>query len=260
MPAHDETTLFVESETRLHRLNPLTKLAYMLLCGCAAYLAPGGWVMLGALLGLNALLLVLGGVAGRAWRVLWRIMLPLAVFIVPIHGLLYPDNATVAASFQGVALYREGLAFAATTLSQLTVFLSASLIFILSSHPADILTSITEAGWPPALAYLIGSPLLMLPAMRERVRTIQSAQRARGLDSEGGLIRRMRGLAPLVTPFTLGALMEIEQRAVALEVRGFKSPVAKTSWREVHDSMLQRAIRWLMLAASIGLIVFKAVR
>ena len=259
---HAETrgaTLFVDGRSRLHRLHPLSKLAFMLFSGVAAYLAPGGWPVPAALLALNVCLLLGSGTAARAWPILWRVMLPLAVFMVPIHGLLHPDNATVAAAWHGLTVYREGLIFASLILLRLAVLLSASLIFVLSTHPADILTMITQAGWPPALAYLLGSPLLMLPAMRERVRTIQAAQRARGMNSDGNLLQRMRGVAPLIIPFTLGALMEIEQRAVALEVRGFNSPTPKTAWREVSDTGSQRALRWLLLAACVALIVYRAV-
>ena len=255
------TTLFVEGRSFVHSLNPLTKLAWVLLAGVLAYAAPAPsetwrWLYCGALLAVNGCLLFSAGVSPRAWALVWRIMLPLAVFMFPIHGLLYPDNRTMVAAWHGVAVYREGLAFAGTVLLQVLVLLSASLLFVLSTHPADIVTAVTQAGWSPKLAYLVGSPLLMLPAMRARAASVQAAQRARGLDSEGSPLKRARGLFPLVKPFLLGALMDIEQRAVALEVRGFNSRTVRTSWREVADSPAQRTARYLMLAASLAVIVY----
>jgi energy-coupling factor transport system permease protein len=183
-------------------------------------------------------------------------MLPLALFMLPIHGLLYPGNRTVALAWHGLTIYREGLAFAGTVLLQVAVFLTASLLFVLCTHPADMVTAVTRAGGSPKLAFLVGSPLLMLPAMRARTATVQAAQRARGLDSEGGILKRAKGLVPLVKPFLLGAIMDIEQRAVALEVRGFNSRSARTAWREVPDSAAQRWARWAMLAASLGVAVY----
>ncbi|MCJ2163331.1 MULTISPECIES: energy-coupling factor transporter transmembrane component T [unclassified Pseudodesulfovibrio] len=255
----DNTTLYVKGQSRVHGLHPLNKLAYVFLSGAVAYLAPGGWLPCVTVLVLNSGLALYAGVAGRAWKLLWRVMLPLAVFMIPIHGFLYPDNQTALAVWHGVAVYREGLQFAGTVLLQLAVLLTASLLFVLCTHPADILTAITQSGLPPALAYLLGSPLLMLPAMKARVGVIQSAQRARGLNSEGNLFQRIKGVVPLVIPFVLGALMDIEQRAVALEVRGFNGGVPKTSWRVVRDSRAQQWFRWLMLAASLGLIGYRAV-
>lgn len=261
--AETGATLFVGGRSFVHALNPLTKLAYVLFAAALAYAPPvrtaaGAWLVCAALLAVNGGLLLGAGTASRAWSLLWRVMLPLAVFMLPIHGLLHPDNRTVIAAWHGVAVYREGLFFAGTVLLQVAVVLSASLLFVLCTHPADIVTSVTQAGLSPKLAYLVGSPLLMLPAMRARAASVQAAQRARGLDSEGGFRKRVRGVVPLVKPFLLGALMDIEQRAVALEVRGFNSRSARTAWREVRDTGTQRWARRLMLLGALGVILYKA--
>jgi energy-coupling factor transport system permease protein len=255
------TTLFVEGRSLVHALNPLTKLAWVLLAGALAYGAPAHapqarWLVCAALLALDGCLLLSAGVALKAWGLLWRIMLPLMLFMLPIHGVLYPGNHTVAWAWHGIAVYHEGLVFAGTVLLQVAVLLSASLLFVLCTHPADMVTAVTQAGGSPKLAFLVGSPLLMLPAMRARAATVQAAQRARGLDSEGGLFKRAKGLFPLVKPFLLGAIMDIEQRAVALEVRGFNSRSARTAWREVPDSPAQRWARRAMLAACLGVAVY----
>ncbi|WP_319584226.1 energy-coupling factor transporter transmembrane component T [uncultured Pseudodesulfovibrio sp.] len=255
------TTLHVEGRSFVHALNPLTKLTWILLAGTLAYGAPvraleARWLVCAALLALNGCLLLLAGVAPRAWGLVWRVLLPLMLFMIPIHGLLYPGNHTVAWAWHGVTVYREGLFFAGTVLLQVAVLLSASLLFVLCTHPADMVTAVTRAGGSPKLAFLVGSPLLMLPAMRARAATVQAAQRARGLDSEGRIFKRAKGLLPLVKPFLLGAIMDIEQRAVALEVRGFNSRSARTSWREVPDSAVQRWTRRAMLAACLGVAVY----
>jgi energy-coupling factor transport system permease protein len=257
-------TLYIEGRSFVHALNPLTKLAWLLLAGVLAYCAPvtgpeARWLVCAALLGLNGCLLLSAGAAHGAWRLLWRIMLPLMLFMIPIHGLLYPGNRTAVAVWHGIVAYREGLVFAGTVLLQVAVLLSASLLFVLCTHPADMVTAVTQAGGSPKLAFLLGSPLLMLPAMRARAATVQAAQRARGLDSEGGPFKRARGLVPLIKPFLLGAIMDIEQRAVALEVRGFNSRSPRTAWREVADSPAQRWARRAMLAACLGVAVYRIV-
>jgi energy-coupling factor transport system permease protein len=248
-------TLYAEGTSWLHSRHPFSKLAYILLIGVAAYCAPVGLGPKGAILGLNVLLAAWSGILCRVWNLSWRVLLPLALFMFPIHGLYFPDNQTAIFSFQGISLYAEGLQFAETILLQLTTVLSASLLFVFTTHPADFISALSQAGWPPFAAYLMGSPLLMLPAMKARTATIQAAQRARGLDSEGGIMRRIRSLPPLVAPLVLGAFSEIEHRAIALELRGFSARGPKTSLREVPDSRLQRAIRRLMLAVSLGLVV-----
>lgn len=156
-----------------------------------------------------------------------------------------------------MTLYQEGLYFALTTLLKLTVVLITSLLFVFSTHPADLITALSQAGKSPSLAYLLGSPLLLLAGMRERIETIQAAQRARGLHTDGNVFRRFCSLAPLILPLVVGAITEVEQRSIALEVRGFKSTSAKTSLRILTDTTLQRLSRWGMLAAAATIILFR---
>lgn len=253
------TTLFIDRASPLHSCHPFVKLAFVLLVGVAVYCAPGGWVPDVVLLALIILLTIAGGITGAVWKFLWRAMLPLALFMFPIHGFLNPGNTIPLLTWHSFTLYREGTIFAATTILQLSTILAASLIFVFTTPPAVFLAAMKQAGWPPPIAYLFGSPLLMLPAMRTRIATIQAAQRARGLDSEGNILKRMRSIAPLVAPLVLGTFAEIEHRAIALELRGFHSRNAQTPLRKVADSKAQRVARWLMLTASLLLIVFKLV-
>ncbi len=253
----DGTTLFIEGESLLHSRHPFNKLAHVLLVGVAVYCAPGAWIPDAALLCLNLVLAAIGGILLPVWRISWRFLLPLALCMLPIHGFLYPDNHTPLATFHALTLYREGVEYAGTILLQLAAIFTASMLFVFTVRPADLVTALAQAGWPPSFAYLFGSPLLMLPAMRKRIGVIQAAQRARGLDSEGGVPRRMRALAPLVAPLVLAAFSEIEERGIALEVRGFNARGPKTTLRDVNDSRFQRFSRWGMLIVSVALLIFK---
>lgn len=257
LPRKTTPTLFIDKDSWIERLHPFTKLSYIVITGVAVYAGPSGWKYIFLLLLVNAVVVASGGILKETGQALGRIMLPLLLFMIPIHGFLYPDNKTVLLDVYGMTLYQEGLIFALTTLSKLTVVLTASLLFVFSTHPANLITALSHGGKFPSLAYLLGSPLLLLAGMRERIETIQAAQRARGLQTEGNVFRRFRSLAPLILPLVIGAIVEIEQRSIALEVRGFKSTSAKTSLRILADSTVQRLIRWLMLAAATAIVLFR---
>ncbi len=91
--------------------------------------------------------------------------------------------------------------------------------------------------------------------MASRATEIVEAQRARGLDTEGSVRRRIRGIVPLAGPMVFGALSEVEERTVALEARGFSAPARRTVMRILPDSGAQRVLRWLL---GIGTIVVVA--
>lgn len=250
-------TLYIPGRSPLHRLHPFNKLAYILLTGVSVYLLPGGWLIGSALVTLNCAGAAGCGLFQASAGFLWRTLLPLALFMLPIHGSLHPDNQTSAVCFFEICLYREGLMFALDMILKVAALLAASLLFVFSTHPADLIAAVTRAAGSPALGYLIGSPLLLLPSVRRRVVAIQSAQQARGMDIRGSLFKRIRGMVPLVMPLVLGALMEIEQRSIALELKGFKSKGPRTALRQVPDSMAQKRARQAMLALTAGILLFK---
>lgn len=254
-----QSTLFIRRDSCIQRLHPFTKLSYILFTGVAVYIGPPGWIIDLLLLIINLTMLGIAGIAKEGLQLIVRIMFPLLLFMVPIHGLLHPDNQTILFHFKGIYVYLEGLVVSLTTLLQLTVVLLASLLFVLTTHPADLITAVSQTGKSPSLAYIIGSPFLLLADMRERVNTIQAAQRARGLSTDGNFIRRFYSLAPLVMPLVVGAIIETEQRSIALEVRGFKSGNSKTFFRRIDDSKSQRSARWVMVVTAVSFSIYRLV-
>ena len=259
-PDNSVVSLYTERESWVHRLHPFTKLSYILLTAAVVYAAPFRWEYAGLLLFFNLTVAASGKVLKDEFGILWRVLLPLMLFMLPVHGFLHPGNKTALWQGYGLIVYQEGVCFALSTLVKLAVILAASSLFVLSTHHADLILAISHAGKSPSLAYLIGSPLLLLATMRERINTIRAAQSARGLCMKGNIIHRFKGLAPLIFPLVIGSFVDIEQRAIALEVRGFKSKSTKTSLRMLADSKGQRAGRWFMLATAALLIVSSLLR
>ena len=80
-----------------------------------------------------------------------------------------------------------------------------------------------------------------VPTLVERAAVIGESQRARGLDTEGSVRARLRGILPLVGPVILTSLTDVEERSLALETRAFSRPgarhllwaMADTAWERV---------------------------
>lgn len=253
-------TLFIDKTSWVHQLHPFTKLSYILLACVVTYAGIFDWKQLLCLLGCNMVLVTSSRLLVETMQAVWRIMLPLSLFMIPIHSFLNPENETALLIVSGFTVYQEGFCFALITLLKLLVVLFTSLLFVFSTHPADLISSISQSGRSSSLAYLLGSPLLLLAGMRERIEVIKAAQQARGLDTGGNFFKRIFSLAPLVMPLVTGAIVEVEQRSIALEVRGFKSTSVKTSYRRIPDSTLQRYGRWLFLFTALGIVTFQLIR
>jgi energy-coupling factor transport system permease protein len=233
----------------------MTKLTFSLSAAAVIFGGPGMW--LSAILpGLLAFILLWrAGLAGPVFRAIFRLLIPLTVVLFVVHGLFNPNNHTVLVRMGPFAVGQEGLIYAAVIVIRLMAALATSLLLVMSTHPARLVQALEEAGLPPNLAYLVGSPLLLLPQLAGRAQTIQAAQQARGLETQGNLFRRIRALFPLVAPLVFSALVDVEERSLALEVRGFSSPNEKTSLIQLPDTPGQKVLRWFMILLSVSLVV-----
>jgi energy-coupling factor transport system permease protein len=95
----------------------------------------------------------------------------------------------------------------------------------------------------------------MVPRMIDRAKEITDAQRARGLDTQGRIWHRVRGVVPLAGPLVLGALTEVEERTMALEARAFTAPGKRTVLRILPDSGAQRGVRWVVGVGTVVLLL-----
>ncbi|MFV0245207.1 MAG: energy-coupling factor transporter transmembrane component T family protein [Qingshengfaniella sp.] len=242
----DHALLYVPGQSALHRLNPLTKLAGVVWVAVAAFaLPPQGTVPL-------ALLAIATGIfagAGRvfAWRLLFTLG-PLAIALFVVHGLLvdHPGGRSVVI---GLDLSHDGLVYMVRVLGRIAALLSGSLLFVCTTHPARLLKALDSHGFPPGIAYVIASPLLLLEPFTQRARAIREAQMARGLDLEGRLLTRIRAFPALLMPLVTLALADIDHRAQVLDGRGFRAFPGRTVLDAPEDSRVQRIVRWLVLGS-----------
>ncbi len=121
----------------------------------------------------------------------------------------------------------------------------------LATRPDRLMIALSQRGLPGSLTYIVLSTLQIVPRFQTRAQTILDAQRSRGLETGGNLLQRSKALLPLVVPLVLGSFIDIEERAIALEARGFSRQGKKTSFVQLEDSRSQRAIRLLVLLTGL---------
>ncbi len=246
---------FLPRTSPLHKFHPLTKLVAALCIVLIGFLA--SWPHLPLLLFVFLILPL------AAWGQLFRdvgratltVILPFVLSISLVQGFFYPGATHVIFSIGPFALKEEGLLFAYRTLGKISVLAGAGLLLMFSTHPADLMLALVQRGFPNALAYIVMTAIQLLPHMQAKATAIANAQRARGLETDANFWRRSRALLALVGPLVFSALIDVNERALALEARAFSAPCSKTSLKELHDSRGQVLARWAML---ILLMVFIA--
>ncbi|OGO11470.1 MAG: hypothetical protein A2Y93_09240 [Chloroflexi bacterium RBG_13_68_17] len=251
-------TLFIERPSGLHALNPLTKLTLAL----GAVVAAAALETLPSVLAVYLLVLVplaaWAQILPRFLRTCVRVVWPFALSLFPIQGL-FAEGTHILFSLGPFSLKAEGLRIAAFLTVRLLVGLGAATLLMLTTRPDHLMQSLVQRGFPGQLAYIVVTALQIIPGFQARAQAILDSQRSRGLETEGGPVRRIRALAPLVSPLLLGSLMDLEERAIALEARAFNHPGTKTSLTELHDGRAEPAVRMLLLVLILGIVALRFV-
>ncbi len=251
-------SLYAGRESGLHPVHPLTRLTIAGFVLIAALLIP--WT-LGTYALFAGLLLPLAAwrrVAGLLLRAVFRFVFPFALSLFLIQGLFWTGGTPVV-SLGPLSLKAEGLAFAAAMSGRILLIVSSFLLLAMTTRPDALMLALVQKGLPDQIAYIVLTTMQIVPRFQAKANTILDAQRSRGLETEGSLLRRIRGLLPLAIPLVLGSIVDIEERAIALEARAFSRQGEKTSLVDLPDSTFQRAFRWMLLGLTVALTVARLV-
>jgi energy-coupling factor transport system permease protein len=239
-----------------HRLNPLTKALAATAESLGAFLIGGYFGPLAILLLAVLPSAVVAGLAGRLIRISALLTLPIAISVVLV-SVFTRAGSTVLFSIGPFDATAEGVDFAGQTLVRLFAISTAIGLFGLTTDPRSFVLDLERRGLSPRFAFVALATLEAVPAMVERAGVIAAAQRARGLDTEGSVRARLRGILPLVGPVILSSLTEVEERSLALEVRAFGRPGRRHLLWRLPDRPVEAVVRWLLLAALIAAIVLR---
>ncbi len=243
-------SIYVARESWVHHLYPLTKLTlagFMLLGGLAL---PGPWALYIFWVLVTLPFAFFGHILDRLILATLRVVLPFAISVFLIQGFLW-SGGTPLFSVGPLSLKQEGLAFAIASTGRILMVVSSFLWFALTTRPDQLMATLSQRGFPAGLSYMIVATLQIVPRFQARASAIMDAQRSRGLETEGSLRRRLKALLPLVIPLVLSSLIDVEERALAIETRGFNRPGQKTNLIVIPEAPWEPAARIGILICAV---------
>ncbi len=245
---HERLSFFVKRDSPIHRLNPMTKVVLAFSLVLIAFSSPWFWTPL-AIFSLVILpLTLIGKVTREYWNFFFKVILPTVLILFIMQALFLPGESKIIFEILGLEITELSARLAFRNATRIAVMVSSFTILLLTTHPSELMSDLTRRGLPGQFAYVIISSLQIIPQMQAKAQTIISAQRSRGLDTQSSFLRRAGSLIPLVGPLVFGSLVEVEERAIAIEARGFTSTKTKTSLHEIPDTSFDKTIRWILVA------------
>ncbi len=190
---HERLSFYVKRDSFIHRLNPLTKLTLIFGLILISFLTPFYWTPHLIILMIVVPLSFIGKVSREYFSVALRLILPAAGFLFIMQTLFQPLEGKEIFHLWFLHPTYASMMFAFANATRIFVMVSSFTLFLLTTHPSELMSDLTRRGLPGQFAYVIISTLQILPQMQAKAQTIIAAQRSRGLDTESTFLN---GRAP----------------------------------------------------------------
>ncbi|MEM2333864.1 MAG: energy-coupling factor transporter transmembrane component T [Candidatus Caldarchaeum sp.] len=242
-------------KTPLHLADSRTKFLYFIWISLLAYIFYD-YILTLIFLTANLLLALISRVGKQVCLPLALVVVPWMALAVPILSLPlgFPWNYTVVYRLNILGLdlpvYLEGLAWGFTWPLRIGVTISAAMLFYLTTQQTMLIAMLFKLRLPFRFIYMVAATLQLIPLMVDEVKSIYQAQVARGLRTDVNAVKRVWNLLLLIVPLTLGSLEKVQTRAIALESRGFSSPVRKTVIYDIRFKTVDYVFFACMAAAT----------
>jgi len=223
-----------ETDSFLHRLNPLTKLALT--------------VPVAILVSLIFEPLTPLAIAAVATVATWRFG------AVPLMGIIRPLGFALLLGFgmfwTGVLYYagqgaddpsivpgplhitEASLLYGLTMVSRTLAIFATSALFVLTTNPIDFVTAlIQQARLPVRVGYAVFAAYRFVPLIQEELENVRAAHQVRGGTGGRGLLAQLRQSFGYAIPLLAISVRRAERVALAMDSRGFGARPARTYFR-----------------------------
>jgi len=251
---------YVYGESVLHRLDPRTKLAGMLVMMTALF-AGGGWtapllagVYIFAACRLAGLRLVYFLKSLVPFR--WLILVTLILNILFVGG-----HTLVEAPLPYGGVTAEGLSLGVLYSARIALLILMSSLVTLTTQPVVLVTGVEKLLGPTrkfglkpheiALAMVI--TIRFVPVFIEEAVKIRKSFAARGLKPGGGPAARIRSVSMLLLPLFVSAVRRAEELAVAMECRLYRSTSVRTRYNDTHMAFIDWTALAITLIFAVGM-------
>lgn len=249
---------YLDTNTPIHRLDPRTKIVLML---CVAFTAATvrDLRVLGLLLVLALIYYGLARLPWRETRAAWRFIFFFIFILVGVNTLILgaagtqPGAVVVLRLPLGIQITWPNVIEATGIICRMLAGALMALPLTFTTQPTRFGVAFRGMGLNDRIAFAIDLAIRLVPTYADTFRSTIDAQRARGFEFDnlkGGIVARLRRLAPLAVPVTMTAIVSGEDITNALDMRGFG--LRPRTW--LHARRL-RPIDWLLIAIGVALLV-----
>lgn len=244
---------YVPGTSFLHKMNPVAKIFAALLIVFACFLTQS-FIVLGVVIVLDIVLAVTCGMVkqtlglAKAVAGFSLILALIALFTTPTGNVLIELPWGYIGTGSIIAAVRIIVRLVACAVPLFLVFYVTKL-----NDMANSLVKICHI--PYRYAFVFTSTVHFIPVFMNDMSGIMEAQTARGVEFDGGFIRKVRLMIPLCVPLLVSSVRKTNSAAIAAEVRGFNLRTRASGYKEYPFS----GIDVVAMLGTVMLLVFSII-
>ncbi|MBE5939576.1 MAG: energy-coupling factor transporter transmembrane protein EcfT [Lachnospiraceae bacterium] len=233
---------YYQTNSILHRLDPRTKLFGTVLFLITVFISDTlpGFVLATVFL---LSMMIASGVPMMCYIKGIKGILPL-MLITMTFTLLFTGGDLVF-NVWIIKISKEGISQSVIVFIRFLYLITGSSILTLTTKTNDLTDGLERAFAPlnkikvPVhdIAMMMGIAMRFIPILTEEADKIMKAQMARGADfNEGGLVKKAKGLIPLIVPLIVSAINRALELATAMETRCYRGGEGRTKMKPLKYS------------------------
>jgi energy-coupling factor transport system permease protein len=231
-----------------HRLDPLTKLVWLIAVSLLAFGAYIAWLQITITLFVMVTALWLARLSLTViFRGTWLFGVACISFWI-IQTLTLPGTH-VAFHVFGHPIYAESADYALASALRIYAIILSSLVFVRTTDPRELaIALVTQMRVPYRIAYAFFIALRIIPTIEEEIKTIRAAQAVRGVVRQGGVVGRIGEMKRYAMPLLVGSLRKASMMVMSMESRAFGAYAQRTFVEAPQMNATGVAVCALMLA------------
>ena len=257
---------YYPGDSFVHKLDPRFKILALLVYIVALFVTTGfyGFIITAAYLA--AVLIIAKVPLGFILRGMKPIIIIL--FFTFVINLFMIKGGAELVNFGFLSIEEKGLEMALFLATRLIMLIIMSSMLTFTTKPImltdgieSLLNPFKKIGLPAhELAMMMSIALRFIPTLLEDTDKIMKAQLARGADFEtGNILKRAKGLIPILIPLFISALRRADELAMAMEARCYRGGENRTRLHSLKFSKrdaVATVITIIMMAGIVAVRIF----
>ncbi len=236
---------YVETDSVIHRLDPRVKILLLIINIIFIFIAKNIFSLLFIAL-FVLMIMIFSKVPVKMYFKNLKAILPIIIFTVIIN-LFYGRGGSVVFKWWKITLTTGGIYNSMYLALRIFLLITISSVLTYTTTPNDLTDAIERLFSPlgaiglknaiHTLAMMMTIALRFIPTLVEETQKIMNAQKARGVDFEGGKLKEKIGaLIPILIPLLISSVRRAYELAEAMECRCYNGCEGRERMKQLKIS------------------------